>query len=237
MGTHEDSLFPSHDRQVPRDKAKHLVRGKYATKPVVPNEKLEILCDSKKQGVLMGSHPETDGYFTKENEDFRYVKSLPEIPGWILNFIKLKNIQQGKPEQNHQRVYSPEFAVEVKVGDHRTLYEMEQALKHMAEHGHMDDYDMWITIGQAIHDFDDSLYDLWDKYSQSSEKYDPQVTLDKWNSFGSGRGVSLGTLFHHAQESGYQFNAAAIEAFASSDELLDAQSEAYTKFQSNDPMA
>lgn len=223
--------------QVPKDKAKHLLRGKYATKPVLPNEKLEILCDNKRQGVLMGFHPDTDGYYTKENEDFRYVKSLPEIPDWILNFIKVKNIQQGKPEQNHQRVYSPEFAVEVKVGDQRTLYEMEQALKHMAENGHMDDYDMWITIGQAIHDFDDSLYDLWDHYSQSSEKYDPQVTLDKWNSFGSGRGISLGTLFHHAQESGYQFNAAAIEAFASSDQLLEAQSEAYTKFQSNDPMA
>ena len=222
--------------KVSKDKAKHLVRGKYATKPVVPNEKLEILCDSRRQGVLMGFHPETAGYYTKGNEDFRYVKNLPEIPGWLINFIKLKNLER-KPEGNHQRVYSPEFAVEVKIGDQRTLYEMEQALKHMAENGHMDDYDMWITIGQAIHDFDDSLYDLWDKYSQSSDKYDPQVTLDKWNSFGGGRGISLGTLFHHAQETGYQFNASAIEAFAPSDELLEAQAEAYTKFQSDDPMA
>ena len=223
--------------QLPKEKAKHLQRGKYATKPVVPNEKLEILCDSRRQGVLMGYHPDTDGYFTKDLEDYRYVKDLPELPEWILKFIQLKNIQQGKPESNHQRIYSPEFAVEVKVGDQRTLYEMEQALKHMADNGHMDDYDMWITIGQAIHDFDDSLYDLWDTYSQASEKYDPQVTLDKWNSFGGGRGIGLGTLFHHAQEAGYQFNAAANEAFSSSDALLDAQSEAYTKFQAQDPMA
>jgi len=223
--------------RVSKDKAKHLQRGKYATKPEVPNEKLEILCDNKRQGVLMGFHPDTDGYYTKGDEDFRYAKSLPEIPDWILNFIRIKNIQQGKPEQSHQRVYSPEFAVEVKVGEERTRYEMEQALKHMSENGLMDDYDMWITIGQAIHDFDDSLYELWDSYSQSSDKYDPQVTLDKWNSFGSGRGVGLGTLFHHAQENGYQFNAAAVEAFSSSDELLDAQSEAYTKFQTEDPMA
>ena len=130
----------------------------------------------------------------KREEDFRYVKNLPEIPGWILNFIKLKNLER-KPESNHQRIYSPEFAVEVKIGDERTRYEMEQALKHMAENGHMDDYDLWITIGQAIHDFDDSLYDLWDKYSQSSDKYDPQVPLSKWNSFGEGRGVSLGHTF------------------------------------------
>lgn len=223
--------------KVSKDKAKHLQRGKYSTKPVVPNEKLEILCDNKRQGVLMGFHPETAGYYTKGDEDFRYAKSLPEIPEWILNFIRVKNIQQGKPEHSHQRVYSPEFAVEVKIGDERTRYEMEQALKHMSENGLMDDYDMWITIGQAIHDFDDSLYELWDSYSQSSDKYDPQVTLDKWNSFGSGRGVGLGTLFHHAQENGYQFNAAAIEAFSSSDELLDAQSKAYTKFQTQDPMA
>ncbi|PUE89167.1 hypothetical protein C7T79_23390, partial [Xanthomonas oryzae pv. oryzicola] len=114
---------------------------------------------------------------------------------------------------------------------------MEQALKHMAEHGLMDDYEMWIIMGQAIHDHDDSLYDLWDKYSQFSDKYDPQVTLDKWNSFGGGRGIGLGTLFHHAQEAGYQFNASAIEAFAPSDDLLEAQSQAYTNFQFNDPMA
>ena len=176
------------------------------------------------------------GLLHQGDEDFRYVKNLPEIPGWILNFIKLKNLER-KPESNHQHIYSPEFAVEVKIGDERTRYEMEQALKHMAENGHMDDYDLWITIGQAIHDFDDSLYDLWDKYSLSSDKYDPEVTLNKWNSFGEGRGVSLGTLFHHAQEAGYQFNASAIGAFAPSDALLDAQAEAYTKFQSNDPMA
>lgn len=222
--------------QVPKSKSKHLLRSKYATKPVVPNEKLEILCGNNKQGVLMGFHPNTDGYYTKENEDFRYAKSLPEIPAWILNWIRMKNLQQ-KPEQNHQRIYSPEFAVEVKIGDERTRYEMEQALKHMAEHGLMDDYEMWITMGQAIHDHDDSLYDLWDKYSQFSDKYDPQVTLDKWNSFGGGRGIGLGTLFHHAQEAGYQFNASAIEAFAPSDDLLEAQSQAYTNFQFNDPMA
>jgi P4 family phage/plasmid primase-like protien len=223
--------------QVPKDKAKHLQRSKYITKPIVPNEKLEILCGNGHQGVLMGFHPETAGYFTKENEDFRYVKSLPELPDWILNFLRTKNLQRGKPESNHQRVYSPEFAVEVKVGDQRTLYEMEQALKHMAEHGHMDDYDMWITMGQAIHDFDDSLYDLWDKYSQASDKYDAKTTLDKWNSFGGGRGIGIGSLFHHAQEAGFQFNASAIESFSPSDDLLDTQEKAYTTFQSNDPMA
>tara|TARA_R100001079_G_scaffold23988_1_gene12053 strand:- start:42389 stop:45112 length:2724 start_codon:yes stop_codon:yes gene_type:complete len=223
--------------QVPKSDKKHLLRSKYATKPVVPNEKLEILCGNSHQGVLMGFHPDTDGYFTKENEDFRYVKNLPELPVWLLNFIKLKNLKQGKPESNHQRVYSSEFAVEVKMGDQRTIYEMEQALKHMADHGFMDDYDMWITMGQAIHDFDDNLYDLWDKYSQFSDKYDPQTTLDKWNSFGGGRGTSIGTLFHHAQEAGFKFNAAAIEAFLPSNQLLDAQEQAYTKFQSTDPMA
>ena len=42
----------------------------------------------------MGFHPNTDGYYTKENEDFRYAKSLPEIPAWILNWIRMKNLQQ-----------------------------------------------------------------------------------------------------------------------------------------------
>ena len=225
--------------KVSKDSKKHLLRSKYATQPVVPHEKLEILCGKNKQGVLMGMHPDTEGYFTKENLDFRYANNLPELPSWILSFIRKKNLQfkTNKHEENHHRMYSPEFAVDLNVGYEHQLYNLEQALKKLAEEGQLDDYDAWIESGMAVHSFDDSLYELWDKYSQYSDKYDPQVTLDKWKSFTPGP-IKAGTLFHKAKELGFQFNASAIGAFPASDALLEAQAIEFLQFQEEqDPMA
>ena len=39
----------------------------------------------------MGLHPETEGYYTAENQGFEYVNKLPELPKWLLNAIISKN--------------------------------------------------------------------------------------------------------------------------------------------------
>lgn len=48
-----------------REKHKHFVRNKYTWTAEENKEKLEILW-KRHQGVLMGLHPDTDGYFTGE---------------------------------------------------------------------------------------------------------------------------------------------------------------------------
>jgi hypothetical protein len=68
-----------------------------------------------------------------------------------------------------------------------------------------DEYDVWVKIGMALHHATGgAAFDLWDKWSQQSGKYDPEVMDTKWHSFGrSANPVTLGTLIHYAEEAGY----------------------------------
>ena len=72
-------------------------------------------------------------------------------------------------------------------------------------------YDTWIKVGQALHDaFGDQGFTLWDDWSSRGAKYKGQADIDThWRTFHQGGGVGIGTLFHIAQESGYQVPAGA----------------------------
>ena len=80
--------------------------------------------------------------------------------------------------------------------------ELAEMLSHVRGY---DDYDVWVKIGMAIHHATGgAAFDLWDKWSQQSAKYDPDEMPKKWQSFGrSANPVTLGTLVHYAEEGGY----------------------------------
>lgn len=62
----------------------------------------------------------------------------------------------------------------------------------------------WVVIGMAIkEEFGDSGFDLWNDWSSKGEKYKPREMRVRWNSFGRREGVTIGTLFHMARESGW----------------------------------
>ncbi len=82
--------------KLPKEKHKHFLRNKYRWHAEGNLEKLEILW-TKHQGVLMGLHPETAGYFTAPGQGFEWVNDLPEFPEWLLNCIINKNVKQGVP--------------------------------------------------------------------------------------------------------------------------------------------
>jgi hypothetical protein len=67
------------------------------------------------------------------------------------------------------------------------------------------DYDEWIKIGMALHHATGgAAFDLWDRWSQQSSKYDDTSMQYKWHSFGrSANPVTLGTLVHYAERNGY----------------------------------
>lgn len=67
------------------------------------------------------------------------------------------------------------------------------------------DYDQWIKIGMALHHASGgSAFDVWDKWSQMSKKYDDATMPYKWHSFGrSANPVTLGTLAHYAEQGGW----------------------------------
>lgn len=67
------------------------------------------------------------------------------------------------------------------------------------------DYEEWIKIGMALHHATGgSAFEMWDRWSQQSTKYDDTSMQYKWHSFGrSANPVTLGTLVHYAEQNGY----------------------------------
>lgn len=85
-----------------------------------------------------------------------------------------------------------------------------------------DDRETWIKIGIAAKTVSDSLFAEWDAFSQRSPKYDPSVAKKTWAGFKPRGGCGMGTLVHHARESGVEL-AGWSEDYPLSD--MDAQEE------------
>jgi P4 family phage/plasmid primase-like protien len=69
-----------------------------------------------------------------------------------------------------------------------------------------DDREDWLQVGMAIHDFDSSPhgYDVWTQWSQTSVKFNADDQINTWQSFKPNGGITLGTVFHRAQERGWK---------------------------------
>jgi RecA-family ATPase len=77
-----------------------------------------------------------------------------------------------------------------------SLERIEEALQFI----NADDRDVWVKMGMAIRShLGEDGYRIWDQWSRTSQKYDARDQQHKWRSF-NGTGVSIGTLFHHAQK-------------------------------------
>jgi len=185
-----------------REKHKHFVRNKYTWHAEENKEKLEILWQ-KHQGVLMGLHPETDGYFTAEDGGFEWIETLPELPDWILQAIIQKNVRQGVPAGETTRIVGPSFAVQASINLERDMQLATEAMWAMPPEA-ADDYDIWITVGQSLHALDESLLEVWEEWSKQSEKYRDGECHKRWLSFSKGGGRTLGSLIYMAKEHGWQ---------------------------------
>ena len=184
-----------------RNKHKHFLRNKYTWLAQENKERLEVLW-KKHQGVLMGLHPETEGYFTADGLGFEWANKLPELPDWILNGIITKNAKLGKPAQETSRMVGSNFVVQTHISLERNIKQAIEATWGM-DPGVADDYDIWITVGQVLHNLDESLLDVWDEWSKQSDKYKEGECHKRWLSFTKGAGRGLGSLIHIASENGW----------------------------------
>ena len=75
---------------------------------------------------------------------------------------------------------------------------LEDALSHISA----DDYDVWIEVGMGLKSSGVDIM-VWDKWSQSSVKYNSTEVYKKWDSF-KGASISIGSIFHRAKENGWQ---------------------------------
>tara|TARA_B100001939_G_scaffold190378_2_gene163852 strand:- start:6713 stop:9403 length:2691 start_codon:yes stop_codon:yes gene_type:complete len=185
-------------------------------------DKLEILWKNH-QGILMGGHPQTDGYFTKENLGFEWATKLPELPDWLIFEIEEKNKKQGNPTTKYTRAVSANSAINLQIDVEREMQTAKEALAVLPVEV-ADDYDQWIKVGQALHSLDDCLLDVWHEWSSQSDKYREASCNQKWQSFSRDGGVTIGSLYHLAKQYGYQTNKD-YEAMAVSDEMIEQQSQ------------
>lgn len=64
----------------------------------------------------------------------------------------------------------------------------------------------WIEVGMAVQSTEDSSgFDLWNEWSSAGAKYNSREMRSQWKSFKpKENGITLGTLFHHAQSYGWK---------------------------------
>lgn len=201
-----------------KEKYQHFVRNKYTWHSEENKEKLEILW-RRHQGVLMGLHPETEGYFTAPEQGFEWVDQLPEMPDWLLNAIISKNVKVGVPATENTRVVGPGFAITQRISVDRDMRVAVEAMWGMPPEA-ADDYDIWITVGQSLHSLDESLLDEWDKWSQQSSKYTDGECLRRWLSFTKGGGRGVGSIVHLAKQNGWK-ESQEYKAFSPDNEMLE----------------
>ncbi len=84
-----------------------------------------------------------------------------------------------------------------------TLNQVEQALAFIDA----SDRDTWVNCGMGIKaEFDESGFDVWDRWSATADNYSARAAVASWRSFASGGGINIGTLFHYAKQGGYVHN-------------------------------
>lgn len=67
-----------------------------------------------------------------------------------------------------------------------------------------DDRETWLQVGMAINsEIGDAGFSLWDSWSRSADSYSESAARSTWKSFSPGGGVTISTLFHVAQQNGW----------------------------------
>ena len=172
----------------------------------------EILFRSR-QGAIMGSHPETEGYFTTEHGNFEYAKNPPEMPEWLYAEIEKaypSNKYKKKPKSG---ILTQQINLSYEEGSEFQKKELLSEAKVYLEFLNEDravDYEEWITIGMSLHQIDDSLLEAWISWSEQAPNFQEGVCENKWNTFERLEGgpapegsCGIHTLKAKAKEDGY----------------------------------
>lgn len=69
----------------------------------------------------------------------------------------------------------------------------------------VNDYQPWIEIGMALHDWDGALaFPMWCDWSSRYTGYSREECQKKWDSFTRGDGITIATLFKRARDNGWK---------------------------------
>lgn len=161
---------------------------------------------------------------------YKWILELPiaTLPLWLANYLQTQ--QKEAPAAPPVAGVMPAF-LEQRQSDRAGLStELEQAIRTPWSVGEEErivsalaaipadcDRDTWLQVGMALHGLgwagndSDRGYELWHAWSATGKtKYQGAHDLEtRWRSFGKGgrEQVTLGTLYHHAQQHGWQGSA------------------------------
>lgn len=124
------------------------------------------------------------------------------------------------PEALIEALKKPERHRAIMNGEHVDISEQEIAeMLSYVDSGAS--HEVWYRCGMAVHHATGGAgFDIWDKWSSTSEKYPgSDILARRWHSFGkSGNPVTLGTLSHYAEEGGWKQSVEFVSNIAWHDE-------------------
>ncbi len=122
-----------------------------------------------------------------ESDPLDGVKPSPMPPN-LFNLIRKDKAEKSEPMQGEQVMSSELYAG------------LESALKLISA----DPYPVWANYALALNPFGQAGFELWNKWSQSSDKYDVHEALKKWRACRNTQGkITYKTILHESKMQGW----------------------------------
>ena len=160
-----------------------LIPDKATIKIGIPS--FEILFRSR-QGAIMGSHPDTDGYYTTSHGGFEFAKNPPELPEWLYQSIAKAFPTHKYRKQATSGVVTQQINLNYEDESEYKKEELLNETKIYLDHLNAEraiDYDEWLTIGMALHQVDDCLLKEWVDWSSQADNFEEGACEQKWSTF------------------------------------------------------
>ena len=197
-----------------------LLPDKATIKIGVPS--FEILFRSR-QGAIMGSHPDTKGYYTTPHGGFEFAKNPPELPEWLYNAITKAFPTNKYRKSPSVGVVTQQVNLSYEDGSEYQKEDLLNETKVYLDHLNPEraiDYEEWITVGAALHQIDETLLAEWIEWSSEAPNFEEGVCEKKWETFerqpggpAPENGAGIHTLRAKAKEDGFvEFGGFVVES-------------------------
>ena len=167
---------------IPAAKLK-LLPDKATIKIGIPS--FEILFRNR-QGAIMGSHPDTEGYFTTPHGGFEYAKNPPEMPEWLYEAITKAYPLNKYKKPVRTGIVTQQVNLDYEEGSEFQKEEYVNEAKIYLDHLNPEraaEYDDWLKVGMSLKQVDETLLTDWIDWSKQADNFQEGVCERKWNTF------------------------------------------------------